>query len=218
MGKSKALVIAIFSIILVAGCDGSKKTYNEAYDKAFIENWKASFIKSCINGSEDVHKSNFCNCIANKSLEKLTQEELKNTKLVKEKIVPMCEIVNQADSHKETNWVLLGVYEGSDSEAHTNVIFKVSVLYDQKIIKNGNITKANLKETIFNQTNKTDDGYITYEAEYDCNSMEQRKFNAVMHPSHNSVYVSKATPKDFEKTSTLRSQEGINALKLHFCN
>ena len=90
MGKSKALVTAIFSIILVAGCDGSKKTYNEAYDKAFIENWKASFIKSCINGSEDARKSNFCNCIANKSLENLTKDELNNTEMMKEKIVPMC--------------------------------------------------------------------------------------------------------------------------------
>jgi hypothetical protein len=86
--RSAGLVLALCAICLLSGCGESKKAFNEAYDKAFIEGWRERFVSSCAGGDE--RKSTVCNCIADKSIASLSADQLKDFAVIKEKILPQC--------------------------------------------------------------------------------------------------------------------------------
>lgn len=88
MRKLAIWLLTAFSMLLFAGCGEYKKTFNEAYDKAFIEGWRSSFIKSCV-GNDD-SKLTVCTCVADKSIASLSVEQLKDVEVIKEKILPQC--------------------------------------------------------------------------------------------------------------------------------
>jgi hypothetical protein len=88
-------------------CADDKKAVGTAHDKAFIENWKASFVASCVGGNSQ--KTNFCNCMADKSVVTLSVAELNNIEVIKEKILPQCGDVtrNVSTAHDKAfiqNW------------------------------------------------------------------------------------------------------------------
>ncbi|WP_313953188.1 hypothetical protein [Accumulibacter sp.] len=88
MKRLAMLLLAVSSMALISGCGDSKKAFDKKYDKAFIDSWKSKFISSCVGG--DNRKSAICHCVANKSIESLSVEQLNDAEVIKEKIVPQC--------------------------------------------------------------------------------------------------------------------------------
>lgn len=86
--KFFSLLLTTSAALLIAGCDNARNEFNKAYDQAFTENWKSSFVKSCSNG--DVQRATICTCLAEKSVEKLKVEQLSDIEVIKKEIFPLC--------------------------------------------------------------------------------------------------------------------------------
>jgi hypothetical protein len=97
MQRLAILLLAVSLTSLLTGCDDFKKAFNESYnkklaeksfEKSFTESWKNAFVKSCV--ANDNSKLTFCSCVANKSIETLSEKQLNDIEVIKEKILPLC--------------------------------------------------------------------------------------------------------------------------------
>ena len=93
MQRLAILLLAVSLTSLLTGCDDFKKAFNESYnkklaEKSFTESWKNEFVKSCVGN--DNSKLTICSCVANKSIETLSEKQLNDIDVIKEKILPLC--------------------------------------------------------------------------------------------------------------------------------
>ena len=85
---SLRMLLSACFIALIPGCGEAKKGFDKAYDQAFVESWKSSFVSSCAKGDEK--KLQLCTCVAEKSVANLPVDQLNNVEIIKERIVPQC--------------------------------------------------------------------------------------------------------------------------------